>query len=108
MFDGLRVEEGKYLSKYGLTKEIFKYYLINNQLNENMLLSVPTNSNGKRMWMVTTDYDNVKNINKYLHEEGSYYRLPNIFGVKSWYSTSEDKYYAPNELVRVNHSLHLH
>lgn len=106
MFDGLRAEEGKYLSKYGLTKEMFKYYLINNQLNENMLLSVPTNSNGKRMWMVTTDYDNVKNINKYLHEEGSYYRLPNIFGVKSWYSTSEDKYYAPNELVRVNHSLH--
>ena len=106
MFKALRVEEGKFLSKYGLTKELFRYYLINNQLNEDMLLDVPTNSNGKRIWMVTTDYDNVKNINNYLYEEGSYYRLPNLFGVKAWYSTSENKYYTPNELVRVNHSLH--
>ncbi len=106
MFSGLRVEEGKYLNNYGLTKDIFRYYLINNQLNKDMLLPVETNNNGSRLWMVTTDKDNVLNKKEYLYEEGSYYILPRIVGVYKWYSTSEDKYYNPLDKVKVNHSMH--
>ena len=106
MFNGLRAEEGKFLTNYGLTKEIFKYYLANNQMNEKMLLPVETNNSGKRMWMVTTDKDVILNKADYLYEEGSYYTLPKSFGVYRWYSTSEDKYYMPLEKVKVNHSMH--
>ena len=39
MFDDLRVAEGKYLYiKYGMTLDVFKYYLVNNQLNPDMWL----------------------------------------------------------------------
>jgi hypothetical protein len=106
MFKGLRAEEGKFLANFGLSKEIFRYYLIKNQLNKDMLLEVPTNGSGKRLWMVTTDKDVVLNKNDFLHEEGSYYTLPYAKGVKRWYSTSEDKYYKPLEKVKVNHSMH--
>ena len=106
MFTGLRAEEGKYLSNYGLTKDVFRYYLVNNQLNKDMLLKVPVNAKNKRMWMVTTDVDKVFNYKDFLYEEGSYYILPKVLGVKKWYSTSEDKYYLPNEKVKVNHSMH--
>ncbi len=106
MFKGLRAEEGKFLANFGLSKEIFRYYLIKNQLNKDMLLEVPTNGSGKRLWMVTTDKDVVLNKNDFLHEEGSYYTLPYAKGVKRWYSTSEGKYYKPLEKVKVNHSMH--
>ena len=108
MFKGMRVEEGKHLENFGFTKEVFKYYLANNQVNEEMMRNVDTNSNGKRVWMVTTSKDIVtsKNRNTYLHEEGSYYKLPKYSDVTKWYSTSENKYYKPNELVKVVHGMH--
>ena len=106
MFIGLRAEEGKYLNNYGLDLNTFKYYLKNNQTNENMLLKVKTNKNNKRLWMVTTNYDKVLDYNKYLYEEGSYYELPRIIGVNKWYSTSENKYYKPGDRVLVNHGMH--
>lgn len=106
MFSGLRVEEGAYLQKFGLNKELFRGYLMLNQLNKDMLLEVDKNKNNKRVWMVTTDNDNVINYKDYLYEEGSYYVLPKVFGVSMWYSTSEDKYYKPYEKVKVNHSMH--
>ena len=58
MFNGLRAEEGKVLQRYGLDKDTFKGYLINNQMNKDMLLEVPTDKNGKRLWKVTTNKDN--------------------------------------------------
>lgn len=106
MFNGLRAEEGKYLNNFGLDKDTFKYYLINNQLNEDMILKVPTNNNGKRLWMVTNSNDDILNLNDYLYEEGSYYILPKVFGVNKWYSTSENKYYNPLDKVKINHSMH--
>ena len=106
MFNGLRAEEGKYLNTYGLDKDKFMYYLSANQMNESMLLKVPTNKKGKRVWMVTNDRDNILNKKDYLYEEGSYYTLPYILGVKKWYSTSEDKYYKPLDKVKVNHAMH--
>ena len=105
MFNGLRAEEGKILERYGLDKTTFKVYLLNNQMNKNMLLEVPKNNKGKRLWEVTTDKDNNLNVN-ILYEEGSYYILPKVLGVRYWYSTSEDKYYKPLDKVKVNHSMH--
>lgn len=106
MFNGLRAEEGKILNRYGLDKNTFRYYLINNQMNKDMLLDVDMNEKEIRLWMVTTDKDNIFNKKNYLYEEGSYYTLPLELGVKSWYSTSEDKYYKPLEKVKVNHAMH--
>ena len=106
MFNGLRAEEGKFLSKFGLTKDLFRYYLLTNQLSKKMLLDVPTNSDGKRLWMVTTDKDIVLNNKDFLYQEGDYYTLPQVLGVTKWYSTSEDKCYRPLDKVKVNHSMH--
>ena len=106
MFKALRAEEGKYLNNYGLTKDIFRYYLLNNQMNETMLLPVATNGNGNRLWMVTTNKDSNINSLDHLYEEGSYYTLPKVLGVYRWYSTSEDKYYKPLDKVKVEHSMH--
>ena len=106
MYNGLRAGEGKFLNNYGLDLNTFKYYLKQNQTNDSMLLPVDKNSNGKRLWMVTTDKDKVLNYKEYLYEEGSYYKLPIVLGVNSWYSTSEDKYYKPGSLVKVNNGMH--
>lgn len=106
MFKALRAEEGKYLNNYGLTKDLFRYYLLNNQMNEAMLLEVPTNNKGNRVWMVTTNKDSNINSLDHLYEEGSYYTLPKVLGVYRWYSTSEDKYYKPLDKVKVEHSMH--
>ena len=105
MFKGLRAEEGKFLNNYGLDLYTFKYYLSNNQTNENMLLPVKTNSNNKRIFKVTTNKDNKLSINN-LYEEGSYYVLPKLLGVNKWYSTSENKYYNSGDKVKVNYSMH--
>lgn len=43
MFDSLRVEEAKVLANYGLSLDIFRQYLLKNQLNPNMYLP-PKNS----------------------------------------------------------------
>lgn len=108
MFKGMRVEEGAYLENFGLTYEIFKYYLATNQVNEEMMRKVDTNDNGKRVWMVTTSEDEVNmfNYSLFLHEEGDYYKLPKYDGVTKWYSTSENKYYKPLEQVKVVHGMH--
>lgn len=106
MFKGMRVEEGKFLENYGFSKDLFRYYLMNNQVNDKMMRSVTTNSKGNRLWMVTTSKDNVNEFNKsnYLYEEGSNYKLPLISG--KWYSTSENKYYKSGDTVKVLHGMH--
>ncbi len=108
MFKGMRVEEGAYLENFGLTYEIFKYYLATNQVNEEMMRNVDTNENGKRIWMVTTSRDIVNMFNEtlYLLEEGTNYKLPSYDGVSKWYSTSENKYYKPGDTVKVVHGMH--
>lgn len=110
MYQGLRAGEGKFLSNYGLNLEQFKGYLINNQLNPNMLKEPEKNTLGKRTWMVTTS-DDIHNINKdqFLKEEKSIYTLKypkNINGFKYWYNTSDNRKYKPNDKIIVNHGMH--
>lgn len=103
MFSGLRAGEGKYLANLGyLSKDMFRYYLLHNQMNDDMLLPPIINSNGVRQWMVKTSQDVEQLI-----DEGSYYQLgyPNekISQFLYWYDTSTGKKYNPTDRVRIWH-----
>lgn len=109
MFKGLRAEEGKILANYGLTLDIFKMYLAMNQTNP-LMLKEPINNNGKNMWMVTTNLDNVNEFNKYeyLREEGSIYTLPKVNkkNFVGWLNYADNKIYKPGNKVTVDHGMH--
>ena len=111
MFKGLRAEEGKVLSQY-ISKDEFRAYLLENQLNPNMVLLPKTNLFGQRLWMVTTSDDslNMINSNKYLKVEGSNYIVPEPLkkaNFINWYNTSDGKYYNPGEKIRIDMGTHL-
>ena len=109
MFKGLRAEEGKFLSNYGLDLNTFKYYLSNNQNNPYMVKQ-PIQYYGKNMWMVSTSEDNITSLNKanYLRQEGSTYTLPNSKKGKniSWYNTADGKTYHPGDKITIDHSMY--
>lgn len=108
MYKGLRVEEGKVLSKY-LDLYTFKKYLLLNQLNENMILHPNTDNLGNRWWMVTTSDDDINSNNSYLRKENTYYILnepKNKINFKYWYNTSDGKMYNPNDKVMVHFGMH--
>ena len=108
MFIGMRAEEGKILSNYGLSLDMFKGYLKENQSKEGKYLDVDRNSNNKRLFMVTTSNDKVtnKNKNKYLKEENSYYTLPKNLKVKCYLNSIDKKCYSPGERVQVTTPIH--
>lgn len=108
MFIGMRAEEGKILSNYGLSLDMFKGYLKENQSKEGKYLEVDRNSNNKRLFMVTTSNDKVtnKNRNKYLKEENSYYTLPKNLKVKCYLNSIDKKCYSPGERVQVTTPIH--
>lgn len=112
MFKGLRAEEGKYLNNYGLTKDLFIAYLLNNQLNEKMLLKPNQDKNENRMWMVTTSDDIIteSNKSKYLVKEETIYTIPkpkNIDNFLYWYNTSDGKKYNIGDNIKIWHGTHL-
>ena len=87
-------------------------YLLENQLNSNMVLLPKTNLLGKRLWMVTTSNDSLNGINdnKYLKLEGSNYVVPeplNKTDFINWYNTSDGKYYNPGDTFRIYTGTHL-
>ena len=101
MFSGLRASEGKYLANLGyLSKETFKYYLLQNQMNKDMLLPPIVNKEGIRQWVVKTSLGYEKLI-----DEGSYFYLDstNSFGknILYWYDMSTGIKYKPNERVKI-------
>ncbi len=108
MFKGMRASEGKVLSKY-LNYSAFKYYLMNNQLNDEMLLKSVEDNNGNRLWMVTTSDDVVINKNNYLYKESDYYILKepkNKNNFKYWYNTSDGNKYNSGDKVKVDYGMH--
>ena len=96
MYIGLRAKEGKYLQNYGMTKDLFLWYLVNNQLTDEML-PIKTNSKGKLMFYVETSLDN----KCFLLEEGSIYTLPKNDKVSKYLDTSQNKYYSPGDKVKI-------
>ena len=111
MFKGLRAEEAKVLNKY-ISKNEFRTYFLENQLNPNMISLPKTNLFGQRLWMVTTSDDRLNMINnkKYLMVEGSNYIVPeplNKVNFTNWYNTSDGKYYNPGDMLRIDMGTHL-
>lgn len=96
MYIGLRAKEGKYLQNYGMSKEMFLWYLANNQLTDEML-PIKKNSKGNLMFYVETSLDN----KCFLLEEGSIYTLPKNDKVSKYLDTSQNKYYLPGEKVKI-------
>ena len=108
MFKGMRAEEGKVLEPY-MSLGMFRKYLIENQLNDNMLREPNVNDNDKRVWMVTTSDDIFSNYEDYLYEEGSFYVLnnpKNKNNFKYWLNTSDNQIYYPGDKVRVDLGMH--
>ena len=109
MYIGLRAEEAKFLTTYGLDIDSFKYYLANHLSNPKMV-KPPIQKLGKNMWMVTTSEDNVTSLNKsnYLRPEGSTYTLPKSKRNRkvSWYNTSNGKTYHEGDKVPVELSMY--
>ena len=106
MFKGLRAEEGKHLINYGISRELFRFYLSANQLNKNMLLEPDMDIFGNRVWMVSNSDDIVSEINKknYLIKEGNYYTLPSPSKRKNflyWYNTGDGKRYNIGDKVQI-------
>lgn len=101
MFSGLRASEGKYLANLGyLTKDMFRYYLLQNQMNDDMRLLPITNEDGVRQWMVKNSLGD-----EHLVDEGSYYQLgyPTDRSDKFlyWYNTATGEKYMPMDIVRI-------
>lgn len=107
LYLGSRGNETKLFVNMGYaTTESLIDYLLNTQLDPKRAVKVNTNKKGNRLWMVTTDYDNIFDKEKHLYEEGSYYTLPKIIGVNKWFSTFERKYYYPGERIKVDYPMH--
>lgn len=103
MFIGMRAEEGKVLQNYGLSLELFKQYLKENQSKEGKYLEVNQDRNGHNLFMMTTSLDSVtnKNYERYLYIENSIYTLPKDFRVKCYLSSVDKKCYPGGSQIRV-------
>ena len=101
MFVGLRAEEGKILSNYGLDLNLFKGYLSENQSKKGKYLEVNKNRKGNRLFMVTTSQDIVNNLNKnsYLKEEGSIYTIPSNSRAKCYLNSVDKKCYKSGDKI---------
>lgn len=101
MFVGLRAEEGKILSNYGLDLNLFKGYLSENQSKKGKYLEVNKNRKGNRLFMVTTSQDIVNNLNKnsYLKEEGSIYTIPSNSNAKCYLNSVDKKCYKSGDKI---------
>ena len=96
MYIGLRAKEGKYLQKYGMSKEKFLWYLANNQLSDEML-PIDHDENGQLLFHIENSIDN----KCLLYPEGSIYTLPNDNRVAKYLDTSKNVYYLPGDKVKI-------
>lgn len=109
IFKGLRVDEGKYLVDLGLISyPELKMYLHLFPANPDYYREVETNSDGKRLWMVTTSFDRVTDYNKekYKMVEGSIYKLPRIWNVNCFRNSIDNKCYKPGSTIKVYSGMH--
>lgn len=97
MYKGLRVEDA---AKLPIDIDMFKYYLMKNQLNEEMYKLPIMDKKGNILWPVSIDNK------KELYKDGSYYKLPNNSKVKYYIESNTKKKYNKNEKTKVNHGTH--
>lgn len=104
VWEGFRMSEAKPIY-YNKTLNIMEY---SNILKE-LVLPQEKSRNGKNLWMVTTSDDVVSDYKKFLHEEETFYTLPepNIKNnFKGWLCTSDNKIYNPKDKIEVLYGLH--
>ena len=89
--------EAIYLKQFGMDTDIFKNYLLNNQLNEDMILPYPEIS-GRKIFRVSTNTGLSKNI-----LEGSIYTVPE----GNWLNSVDNKIYKTNDKLIISSSTHL-
>ena len=107
LYKGLRVNDAAMLFYYNLMPEDFFEKMFTDIINrEKYIVNPPTNAKGNRVWMVTTSEDDLTNKDSYLHEEGSYYTVPEINGITRWYCTGDGKYYSAGDVIQVWHGIH--
>ena len=97
LYRGLRVEDAK---KLPIDIDMFKYYLLKNQLNEDMYKLPITDNKGNILWTISVDNK------KELVKENSYYKLPNNTKVKYYIESNTRKKYNKNEKIKVIYSTH--
>ena len=95
------MEDAKNLN---LSKQQFIKYIEENITNKNMLLPPIKNKYGKRLFMITTDINELGS--KYLKEENTYYILPINKNIKYYLNTTNNKYYIPGSIIKVETPIH--
>ena len=112
LYYGLRMGEGKYLANAGyLTDEEFMAFISENITNKEMIKLPNMDSNGNRLWTVTTSNDFKYKSSSKLYKEGSIYILPkavNKSGKKfvGWYNMADGKLYKEGSLITIHCGTH--
>ena len=111
LFSGVRANEVKLFTNMGYTnKAQLMEYLGSILLNTEKVVPPNIDSNGNRLWMVTTSDDNVLNTKDYLYREGSIYTLKkpknNEKSFIGWYNTVDGKIYKVGDKYRIIHGTH--
>ena len=112
LYYGSRGAETKLFVNLGFaTTPALLEYLRTTQLNPDKSVPPIMDSNGNRLWMVTTSDDNVVNKKDFLLKEGDSYTLkvPKYVSgktFKGWYCTIDEKMYQPGDTISVIHGTH--
>ena len=111
MYVGFRAGEAKNLNKYGVDIEAFKYFVKTYLTNEKTLLKVDVDSNGNRLWRVTTSNDMKYLSNAKLYKEGATYVLPKAINNSNkkfvgWYNMVDGKIYKAGDMLVIHCGTH--
>ena len=112
LYYGSRGAETKLFVNLGFaTTPALLEYLRTTQLNPDKAVPPIMDSDGNRLWMVTTSDDNVVNKSDYLYHEGDIYTLKVPKNVESktfigWYNTIDEKIYNIGDNYKVIHGTH--
>lgn len=106
---GFRAEEWGMLMEQGLIDEPNIHDMIDNFVNSDLhKLETIKDDNGVNLWPVTTDIDDVVNIDDYMHKELDEYVLPTCDkeNFKGWYCSADSKVYKPGDIYKVRYGTH--
>ncbi len=110
LYNGVRASEVRLFTNRGyVNKPQLMEYLSSILLNTEKVVPPTIDSNGNRLWMVTTSDDVVKNYKSYLYKEGDIYVLKEPKDKKNfigWFNTVDGKMYKPGDKYKIIHGTH--
>ncbi len=110
LFNGVRASEVRLFTNRGyVNKAQLMEYLGSILLNSEKVVPPIIDSNGNRLWMVTTSDDVVTNYKKYLYKEEDIYVLKepkNKKNFNGWFNTVDGKMYQVGDKYKVIHGTH--